>query len=124
MNNIFTKLKTSATFWSVIGGFVLGLVNIVWSDDNVATSVSSAVMFSAPAVAYIVGKFYLRIKLADTNNDGKVSLHELATALSTAAKETSNETKEVIDVFSSVIEALTNEAEDATALVDQDKIVE
>lgn len=124
MRNIFTKLKTSATFWSVIGGFILSLVNIVWGEDTVATSVSSAVMFAAPAVAYIVSKFYLRIKMADTNKDGKVSLYELVTALSIAAKETGSETKEVIDVFSKVVEELASKTNDQAALIDHDEVVE
>lgn len=111
MNTILTKLKTSATLWSVVGGFILGLANIVWGDDSSAASVSSAVMFSFPAVTYIVSKFYLRIKMADANKDGKISLQELAAALSLAATETSDEAKEVVDAFGDVIIALANQVE-------------
>jgi len=106
MNTIFTKLKTSATLWSVVGGFILGLANIVWGNDTTASSVSSAIMFSAPAVAYIVSKFYLRIKMADANKDGEISLQELAAALNLAARETSDEAQEVIDAINSVLGTL------------------
>lgn len=116
MNTIFTKLKTSATLWSVVGGFILGLANIVWGADSTATSASSAVMFSAPAVAYIVGKFYLRIKMADANKDGTISLQELAAALTIAARETSNEAQEVVGAFKDVMDALTAQAEKENAL--------
>ena len=106
MRTIFDKLKTSATLWSVIGGFVLGIANIIWGADSTATSISSAVMFSAPAVAYIISKFYLRIKLADVNNDGKVSLQELVAALSAASVETEDEVKDVVDILKPIIDGM------------------
>ena len=118
MNSIFSKLKTSATLWSVIGGFVLAVVNIIWGDDSVASSISSAVLFAIPAAAYIVSKFVLRIKMADVNGDGEISLQELAAALNLAASETSDEAKEVIDAVKIIIETLTKEANNNT-LVDQ-----
>lgn len=104
MNSIFSKLKSSATLWSVIGGFVLGIANIIWGADTAASSISSAILFAAPSVAYIVSKFALRIKLADVNNDGKISLPELAAALNLAASETSDEAKDVQDAFWNIIE--------------------
>lgn len=116
MNTIFTKLKTSATLWSVVGGFILGFANIVWGADSTASSISSAVMFSFPAVAYIVGKFYLRIKMADANKDGEISLQELAAALTLAARETSDEAKEVVDAFRDVINTLASQVEQENAL--------
>ena len=116
MNTILTKLKTSATLWSVVGGFVLGLANIAWGADTTASSISSAIMFSAPAVAYIVSKFCLRIKMADANKDGEISLQELAAALNLAARETSDEAKEVVDAFGDVIVALANQVEKENSL--------
>lgn len=118
MNSIFSKLKSSATLWSVIGGFVLAVVNIIWGDDSVASSISSAILFALPAAAYIVSKFVLRIKMADVNGDGQISLQELAAALNLAASETSDEAKEVIDAVSLIIETLTNQ-ENNNTLVDQ-----
>ena len=114
MNSIFSKLKTSATLWSVIGGFVLAGVNIVWGADTTASSISSAILFAAPAASYIVSKFILRIKLADVNKDGEISLQELAAALNLAVNETSDEAKEVIDAVSDIIETLAKD-EDALA---------
>lgn len=116
MNTIFTKLRTSATLWSVVGGFILGFANIVWGNDSTASSVSSAIMFSFPAVAYIVSKFYLRIKMADANKDGEISLQELAAALDLAARETSDEAKEVVEAFRNVINTLANQVEQENAL--------
>ena len=92
--------------WSVIGGFVLAAVNIVWGDDNTAASISSAIMFALPAASYIASKFALRIKMADVNKDGEISLQELAAALSLAASETSDEAKEVINAVESVLSTL------------------
>lgn len=116
MNTIFTKLRTSATLWSVVGGFILGFANIVWGADTTASSVSSAIMFSAPAVAYIVSKFYLRIKMADANKDGEISLQELAAALTLAARETSDEAQEVVNAFRDVINTLASQVEQENAL--------
>ena len=121
MNSIVSKLKTSATLWSVIGGFVLAGANIIWGADSTAASISSAIMFSAPAAVYIVSKFALRIKMADVNNDGQISLQELAAALNTAASETSDEAKEVIDAIGSVIVTLASQVEQQSTLVDQAK---
>ena len=109
MNTIVTKLKTSATLWSVIGGFILGFANLAWGEDTTAASISSAILFAAPSVAYIVGKFMLRIKLADTNKDGQISLQELAIALNIAANETSDEAQEVINAMGNVINTLVNQ---------------
>lgn len=106
MNSIISKLKTSATLWSVIGGFVLAGVNIIWGSDTTASSISSAILFAAPAASYIVSKFVLRIKLADVNKDGEISLQELAAALNLAVNETSDEAKEVIDAVNNIIETL------------------
>ena len=119
MNTIFTKLKTSATLWSVVGGFVLGLANIVWGADSTASSISSAILFAVPAASYIVSKFALRIKMADINADGQISLQELATALSVAASETTDETKEVIEIIGNVMDTLSKKE----ALIDQGKTV-
>ena len=119
MNSIFLKLKSSATLWSVIGGFVLAVVNIVWGNDSTAASVSSSIMFAVPAAAYIVSKFILRIKMADVNKDGEISLQELAAALNLAASETSDEAKDVIDAIENVIGALANQLNDMS-LVNQE----
>lgn len=119
MNTILTKLKTSATLWSVVGGFVLGFANILWGADDTAASVSSAILFAVPAASYIVSKFALRIKMADMNNDGTISLQELAAALNLAASETSDEAKEVIDAVGSVIITLANQVKQESTLVDQ-----
>jgi hypothetical protein len=119
MNTILTKLKTSATLWSVVGGFVLGFANILWGADDTAASVSSAILFAVPAASYIVSKFALRIKMADMNNDGAISLQELAAALNLAASETSDEAKEVIDAVGSVIVTLANQVKQESTLVDQ-----
>jgi hypothetical protein len=119
MNTILTKLKTSATLWSVVGGFVLGFANILWGADDTAASVSSAILFAVPAASYIVSKFALRIKMADMNNDGTISLQELAAALNLAASETSDEAKEVIDAVGSVIVTLANQVKQESTLVDQ-----
>lgn len=116
MNSIFSKLKSSATLWSVIGGFILAGANIIWGADTTASSISSAILFSAPSVAYIVSKFILRIKMADVNSDGSISLEELAVALSAAANETSDEAQKVIDAFGDVIVALSKKVEDSSAL--------
>lgn len=119
MNSVFSKLKSSATLWSVIGGFVLAGANIIWGNDSTAASVSSAIMFVIPAAAYITSKFALRIKMADTNKDGEISLQELAAALNLAASETSDEAKEVIKAVDSIIVTLSNQIEKDT-LVDQE----
>jgi hypothetical protein len=115
MNSIFSKLKSSATLWSVIGGFVLAAVNIVWGNDSTASSISSAILFAAPAASYIISKFVLRIKMADINGDGTISLQELADALNLAANETSNEAQKVVDAFQSIIVTLEDNKE-ASAL--------
>jgi hypothetical protein len=120
MNSIFSKLKTSATLWSVIGGFVLAGVNIIWGTDNTASSISSAILFAAPAASYIVSKFILRIKLADVNKDGEISLQELATALKLVVNETSDEAQEVIDAFGNIIDTL---AKDEGALASHGETV-
>ena len=106
MNSIFSKLRSSATLWSVIGGFVLAAVNIVWGTDSTAASISSAIMFAIPASSYIISKFVLRIKMADTNNDGQISLQELAAALSIAASETTDDAQAVINAVESVLGTL------------------
>ena len=122
MNSVFSKLKSSATLWSVVGGFILAGVNIIWGDDSVASSVSSAIMFALPAASYIISKFMLRIKMADVNQDGEISLQELAAALSLAASETSDEAKEVIEAIGSVIVTLANQAKEESTLVDQAEV--
>ena len=106
MNSIFSKLRSSATLWSVIGGFVLAAVNIVWGTDSTAASISSAIMFAIPASSYIISKFVLRIKMADTNNDGQISLQELAAALSIAASETTDDAQAVMNAIESVLGTL------------------
>lgn len=118
MNSMFSKLKSSATLWSVIGGFVLGIANIIWGSDTTASSIASAVLFAAPSVAYIVSKFALRIKLADVNNDGKISLQELAIALNTAASETSDDAQDVVNAFWNVIEAIAKQEPNEVASPD------
>lgn len=120
MNTVCTKLKTSATLWSVIGGFILGIANLIWGADTTASSISSAILFAAPAVTYIAGKYCLRIKMADIDADGKISLQELAIALSIAANETSEEAQQVIDAFGDVLFTF---AEQTDALVDQGDFV-
>ena len=116
MNSIFSKLKTSATLWSVIGGFILAIANIVWGEDSAANSISSAIMFAIPAASYIVSKFILRMKLADVNNDGEISVQEFANVLNSVINETSKEGQEVIDAFGKIIITLAGQVEDESAL--------
>lgn len=106
MNTIFGKLKTSATLWSVIGSFVLGVVTLVWGDQSVAMYAATTLMAVVPSAVYIYSKFKLRIALADTNGDGKIDLHELAVALKQAATETSAESQEVLGAVYDVVVAI------------------
>ena len=124
MNTMLTKLKTSATLWSVVGGFILGFANVVWGDDSTAATVASTVCFVAPSVAYIVGKFTLRIKMADVDKNGKIDLQELAAALNLAANETSDEAKEVIDAVGNVLGAWVENVQKDEEPAVQEEVVE
>lgn len=125
MNTMLTKLKTSATLWSVIGGFILGFANVIWGDDSTAATVASTVCFVAPSVAYIVGKFTLRIKMADVDKNGKIDLQELAAALNLAASETSEEAKEVVDAVGNVLETwVGNDIQEDEEPAVQEEVVE
>lgn len=113
MNTIFTKLKTSATLWSVIGGFAMATVIQVWGNDSTACYIATALTAICPSVAYIVGKFALRIKAADANNDNKLDSVELVNALKLAVGDTKGEAKFIVDTVVEVIKAL-KEQEDPT----------
>lgn len=112
MNSIFNKLKTSATLWSVIGSFILGIITFVYGDNSLASYTATTLMAVVPAAVYIYSKFKLRIALADTNNDGKIDLHELAIALTQAANESSTEAQEVLEAVWNVVVAIAEQPEE------------
>lgn len=115
MNSILSKLKTSATLWSVIASFVLGVVTLIWGDQSVAMYAATTLMAVVPSAVYIYSKFKLRISLADVNNDGKIDLHELAAALKQAATETSAESQEVLDAVCDVVVAIAEQEDQEKA---------
>ena len=114
MNTIFTKLKTSATLWGVIAGIVVGIATLQGADGSLIETISGAVITVIPLTVYIYGKFKLRIAAADANNDGKVSLSELYTALTAAASDTSTQVAEIKTAVETVASAVTATAAGAT----------
>ena len=101
-NSIISKLKTSATLWGVIAGLVTGIATIMNADDNVAQSVSGAIIAVVPLVVYIYSKFKLRIAIADANNDGKISAQELMDTIIGIIGDTKEQTNQVIEILADV----------------------
>lgn len=101
-NSIISKLKTSATLWGVIAGLVTGIATIMNADDNVAQSVSGAIIAVVPLVVYIYSKFKLRIAMADANNDGKISAQELMDTIIGIIGDTKEQTNQVIEILADV----------------------
>ena len=101
-NSIISKLKTSATLWGVIAGLVTGIATIMNADDNIAKSVSGAIIAVVPLVVYIYSKFKLRIAMADANNDGKISAQELMDTIIGIIGDTKEQTNQVIEILADV----------------------
>ena len=110
-NSIISKLKTSATLWGVIAGLVTGIATIMNADDNVAQSVSGAIIAVVPLVVYIYSKFKLRIAMADANNDGKVSAQELMDTIIGIIGDTKEQTNQVIEILADVAGSVKESAE-------------
>ena len=110
-NSIISKLKTSATLWGVIAGLITGIATIMNADDNVAQSVSGAVIAVVPLVVYIYSKFKLRIAMADANNDGKVSAQELMDTIVGIVGDTKEQTNQVIEILADVAGSVKESAE-------------
>ena len=110
-NSIISKLKTSATLWGVIAGLVTGIATIMNADDNVAQSVSGAIIAVVPLVVYIYSKFKLRIAMADANNDGKISAQELMDTIIGIIGDTKEQTNQVIEILADVAGSVKESAE-------------
>lgn len=110
-NSIISKLKTSATLWGVIAGLVTGIATIMNADENVAQSVSGAVIAVVPLVVYIYSKFKLRIAMADANSDGKISAEELMDTIIGIVGDTKEQTNEVIKILADVAGTVKESAE-------------
>ena len=110
-NSIISKLKTSATLWGVIAGLVTGIATIMNADENVAQSVSGAIIAVVPLVVYIYSKFKLRIAIADANNDGKISAQELMDTIIGIIGDTKEQTKQVIEILADVAGSVKESAE-------------
>lgn len=115
MNTIITKLKTSATLWSVIGAFVLAAVNLIWGSDNTASTIASAIIAIIPASIYIYQKFKLRIASADSNGDGKISVEELATAIKIAFEDSNVELQTVSDTIGTIVDVVSKNTSVSTS---------
>ena len=110
-NSIISKLKTSATLWGVIAGLVTGIATIMNADENVAQSVSGAIIAVVPLVVYIYSKFKLRIAMADANNDGKISAQELMDTIIGIVGDTKEQTNQVIEILADVAGSVKESAE-------------
>ena len=110
-NSIISKLKTSATLWGVIAGLVTGIATIMNADDNIAKSVSGAIIAVVPLVVYIYSKFKLRIAMADANNDGKISAQELMDTIIGIIGDTKEQTNQVIEILADVAGSVKESAE-------------
>lgn len=110
-NSIITKLKTSATLWGVIAGLVTGIATIMNADDNIAKSVSGAIIAVVPLVVYIYSKFKLRIAIADANSDGKISAQELMDTIIGIIGDTKEQTNQVIEILADVAGSVKESAE-------------
>lgn len=110
-NSIIAKLKTSATLWGVIAGLVTGIATIMNADENVAQSVSGAIIAVVPLVVYIYSKFKLRIAMADANNDGKISAQELMDTIIGIIGDTKEQTNQVIEILADVAGSVKESAE-------------
>ena len=110
-NSIISKLKTSATLWGVIAGLVTGIATIMNADENVAQSVSGAIIAVVPLVVYIYSKFKLRIAIADANNDGKISAQELMDTIIGIIGDTKEQTNQVIEILADVAGSVKESAE-------------
>lgn len=110
-NSIIAKLKTSATLWGVIAGLVTGIATIMNADDNIAKSVSGAIIAVVPLVVYIYSKFKLRIAMADANNDGKISAQELMDTIIGIIGDTKEQTNQVIEILADVAGSVKESAE-------------
>ena len=121
MNTIFSKLKTSATLWTVIAGVVVGVAQMMGADGNAVSTIAGAIIVVVPSTAYIISKFCLRIKAADINQDGKVSMTEFANALAAAMKDTQTQADTVKDSIGDIMDALTDadEPENIEETVDE-----
>lgn len=115
MNTIFTKLKTSATLWSVIGAFALAAVNLIWGSNNTTSTIASAIIAIIPASIYIYQKFKLRIATADSNSDGKISVEELAAAIKIAFEDSNAELKTASDAIGTIVDTLSKNANVSTS---------
>ena len=110
-NSIIAKLKTSATLWGVIAGLVTGIATIMNADENVAQSVSGAIIAVVPLVVYIYSKFKLRIAMADANNDSKISVQELMDTIIGIIGDTKEQTNQVIEILADVAGSVKESAE-------------
>lgn len=115
MNTIITKFKTSATLWSVVGAFILAMVNLIWGNDNNVSTIASAIIAIVPASIYIYQKFKLRIVFADSNNDGKVSVEELAAAIKIAFEESNTELQTASDAIETIIDVISTDTNISTS---------
>ncbi|MFA5655110.1 MAG: EF-hand domain-containing protein [Dysgonamonadaceae bacterium] len=115
MNTIITKFKTSATLWSVVGAFILAMVNLIWGNDNNVSTIASAIIAIIPASIYIYQKFKLRIVFADSNNDGKISVEELAAAIKIAFEESNTELQTASDAIETIIDVISTDTNISTS---------
>jgi len=115
MNTIITKFKTSATLWTVIGAFALAAVNLIYGNNNTASSIASAIIAIIPASIYIYQKFKLRIVYADSNSDGKISVEELVAAIKIAFEDSDKELKTVSDAIGTIVDAISKNTSVSTS---------
>ena len=115
MNTIVTKFKTSATLWSVVGAFIIAMINLIWGNDNNVSTIASAIIAIIPASIYIYQKFKLRIVFADSNSDGKISVEELAAAIKIAFEESNTELQTASDAIESIIDVISTDTNISTS---------
>ncbi|MFA5433207.1 MAG: hypothetical protein WC319_10150, partial [Candidatus Paceibacterota bacterium] len=90
-------------------------VNLIYGNNNTASSIASAFIAIIPASIYIYQKFKLRIASADSNSDGKISVEELAAAIKIAFEDSNAELKTASDAIGTIVDVISKNTSVSTS---------
>lgn len=86
---------------------LLAGANLLWGSDSNISTIGSIVVGVVPSIIYIVQAFAVKIKAADTNKDGKVTIDEIAAAIKYALADCTDEIKAVGAAVETVVGVVT-----------------
>lgn len=91
--------------------------NLIWGSDSTISVVASVIIGAVPSAIYIVETFITKIKLADANNDGKITITELSAAIRWAFEDCGGDIQAVTEAIDNVVTI----ADEATRIAAENK---